>query len=660
MTTGFYENKRGEHALHIACQNGNLDSVRTLLRNGAALNGNANGTNSDGRTVLHTAAFSGQEEIVRMLLCHFNYDPATSTDIKHAGSHADEARGQTSSSQVTEGKRNNNSSIDATTASISASSNNSMSNQNIIHSKDNDGKTALLISIEQGHINIIKLLLENGANVHDTDKDKNTALHFAARNKYGIKKHQEHIVKLLLDKGVRPYGKNNHHKTPLHQACSTGNLAIVQMLLTNNSNIKIKNTSIHNPIHDKDKKRNNALHIASFKGHTQIVKLLIRHGANIHYKNTHGCTALDIANYNQHTQIVELLLGKKYTKIYNTMLKQKQDGDVYFYDHQNYARAEKIYQKVLHLGNQDEHSYSKQPWMYNTTRRKLHAVLHCQRAICLMRLARYDEALEECNVTLDICKHFQNAILTKARCFAHFEKHEESLWEYNRYIHLVKDSVIVKNDEADVNSSRDVDASIDETNIDEVTPNIIATTFTPHEKNNKHKHEYKNGIHTTNTTTTTTPHVANNNNDLIPVADSEYQAILMELSNVQVKQKSKEEHKKEQEQYHQQFPSRIDSFGNTRSSPKPHNTKQRKTSKKKVGNNIIMNLQDKPNSRLTGARHRNHSTTSTNTASTTTSTISSSSSVAHHYAVLQIQAKDSDSRIKKAYQQMALQYQNMK
>jgi len=79
-------------------------------------------------------------------------------------------------------------------------------------------------------------------------------------------------------------------------------------------------------------------------------------------------------------------------------------------------------------------------WETNTMGGRLHAVLFCNRAACLMALKKYDEATKECTAALKIEKGYMKAILRRARCYNRLERFEESIAEYNRWTNAVQEA----------------------------------------------------------------------------------------------------------------------------------------------------------------------------------------------------------------------------
>jgi tetratricopeptide (TPR) repeat protein len=68
---------------------------------------------------------------------------------------------------------------------------------------------------------------------------------------------------------------------------------------------------------------------------------------------------------------------------------------------------------------------------------RLHAVLHCNRAACLMAEKKYSQALAECTAALRIHPRYMKALLRRARCYSRLDRLEESASEFQRWIEMV-------------------------------------------------------------------------------------------------------------------------------------------------------------------------------------------------------------------------------
>lgn len=159
------------------------------------------------------------------------------------------------------------------------------------HKLINVDYTALMLAAKNNHPDIVKLLLDAKAEPNAQNHYKNTALILAA-----IEGHPE-IIKLLLNAGADPNIKNHENVTALLEAAARGHTEIVKQLLKHRKvNINVQNNhGVSSLMH------------AAWHGHTEIAKLLIDAGANKNLKNSSGNTALDSAKHKKHQNIVNLL-----------------------------------------------------------------------------------------------------------------------------------------------------------------------------------------------------------------------------------------------------------------------------------------------------------------------------------------------------------------
>merc|ERR1712001_782468 len=67
---------------------------------------------------------------------------------------------------------------------------------------------------KKGHLEIVKLLLEQGIDINSKGGHGYTMLHFA------VEDFNFEIVKFLLDNGANVNAKTGKHNTPLHSACN--------------------------------------------------------------------------------------------------------------------------------------------------------------------------------------------------------------------------------------------------------------------------------------------------------------------------------------------------------------------------------------------------------------------------------------------------------
>ena len=170
-----------------------------------------------------------------------------------------------------------------------------------INAKDDDvkGWTALHYASLYDHIEIVELLLREGANVNATDEWDQTALHHASSQG-----HPE-VVKLLLAAGADVNAKNLWDRTALHNASYNGDLNVVEMLLEKRAKV-----------YATDEEGPTPLHLASEYGHLEIVKLLLKNNPkpDVNATDKKGKTALDLAKNDVIKKLLQAHIEKNKTQ----------------------------------------------------------------------------------------------------------------------------------------------------------------------------------------------------------------------------------------------------------------------------------------------------------------------------------------------------------
>ena len=153
---------------------------------------------------------------------------------------------------------------------------------------------ALIAAAVGNHRDIIKLLLDRGANVNATGPGNCTALQAASRYC------PADVVKLLLEfeADVNVTRSDNGHGSALEAACARGNKDVVQMLLEWRADV---NKLGGGP---------SPLSTASYSGHKEIDHL-IQWNADVNLHLKWNCSALYKAVEGGHKDIVEILHRNK-------------------------------------------------------------------------------------------------------------------------------------------------------------------------------------------------------------------------------------------------------------------------------------------------------------------------------------------------------------
>jgi len=224
------------------------------------------------------------------------------------------------------------------------------------------GLTPLHVAAGNGHLEVVQLLVERGANVSAQDVLGWTPLHVAAGNGHSD------VVEFLIGKGVDVNAKDRYGRTPLHYAALRrlifawvnipillidymfSNIFIKYLLvayyrnfLLNSFNkekmdriinkavgmfeflsetllcwiVKEEHLKIAELLIEKgaavdatDVHSNTPLHLAAFVGNLNVARLLIEKGADVNKANAKGWTPLHVAAYWNHLDVAKLLIEK--------------------------------------------------------------------------------------------------------------------------------------------------------------------------------------------------------------------------------------------------------------------------------------------------------------------------------------------------------------
>ena len=120
-----------------------------------------------------------------------------------------------------------------------------------INAKDKNGNTALMLASSYGHLEIVKLLVESGADINAKNNDGDNSLmsFFNSPIRYSPHSYLGEAaiavkyegVKYLLENGADINSKDKYGNTALMRASEFGRLEIVKFLVENGANINIKN-----------------------------------------------------------------------------------------------------------------------------------------------------------------------------------------------------------------------------------------------------------------------------------------------------------------------------------------------------------------------------------------------------------------------------------
>ena len=212
-------NRAGITALHAACQRGNTVMINMLLKVKGI---NIHQKDKHGNTPLHLAFASGNISTI-VWLCNKDIYQVGFTQKNKLGMHPFQIAVVEQNLEVVK--------------MITTNSRVAKVKEHLLKAKENDGNTMFLLAVKSGSEDMVKFLLENGANIEDKNKNKANAFHLAADInsseiihmicKHCEEKYTQHvfIVKNLLE------AKDADHLTPLHYSAKRNQKKVLTYLI---------------------------------------------------------------------------------------------------------------------------------------------------------------------------------------------------------------------------------------------------------------------------------------------------------------------------------------------------------------------------------------------------------------------------------------------
>lgn len=123
------------------------------------------------------------------------------------------------------------------------------------------------VASSNGHVSVVDYLLRVGKlNIEDKNVKATTALHLASENG------KLEVVSLLLKNGAKVKTLDIKNLTSLHYAATNGNVEIIKLLLKNdNSTLEMEDVNGNTPFL-----------LAAWEGNTEAVKFFILEAGNAH------------------------------------------------------------------------------------------------------------------------------------------------------------------------------------------------------------------------------------------------------------------------------------------------------------------------------------------------------------------------------------------
>jgi ankyrin repeat protein len=151
--------------------------------------------------------------------------------------------------------------------------------------------TPLHVASRRGHIDVARFLVEHGADVMACDYGGKTPLHVATR--WGHVDVSRFLIEQGTDATIQDYGGG----TPLHDSSTYGYVELTNLLIERGADVSARAKILRTPLHE-----------ASTFGHVELARIFVEQGADMDARASDGRTPLHLASSYGYMDIARILV----------------------------------------------------------------------------------------------------------------------------------------------------------------------------------------------------------------------------------------------------------------------------------------------------------------------------------------------------------------